>query len=291
MKKLGFIVVSAFIALMTSCSEGGSNGKLKTDIDSLSYAIGMSQTQGLKDYLVSMKMDTTNMDEFVKGLKEGMKDTNKKDEARMLGMQIGQQIKNQMITGLNQQLFGNDSTQTINTKIFMDAFIGATLGKPCDMTMEQAQMFVQQNMDRIRSKSMEKTYAANKEAGAKFLAANKSKEGVKTTPSGLQYKVIKQGDGPVPTPDSRVKVTYKGTLIDGTVFDQSPKGNPISFMANQVIKGWTEALTMMPVGSKWVVYIPQELAYGAREAGQIKPFSTLIFEMELNGIENAPEKQ
>jgi len=104
--------------------------------------------------------------------------------------------------------------------------------------------------------------------------------------AALQYKIIKEGNGAVPTDSSKVKVNYKGTLIDGTQFDSSyDRKEPTTFRANQVIKGWTEALTMMPVGSKWELYIPQELAYGAREAGQIKPFSTLIFEVELVGIE------
>ena len=102
----------------------------------------------------------------------------------------------------------------------------------------------------------------------------------------MQYKIIKEGKGAVPTDSSKVKVNYKGTLIDGTQFDSSyDRKEPTTFRANQVIKGWTEALTMMPVGSKWELYIPQDLAYGAREAGQIKPFSTLIFEVELVGIE------
>ena len=125
-----------------------------------------------------------------------------------------------------------------------------------------------------------------KAAGEKFLAENKTKEGVKTTESGLQYKVITEGKGEIPADTCKVKVNYKGTLIDGTEFASSYKRNePATFRANQVIKGWTEALTMMPVGSKWELYIPQELAYGSRESGQIKPFSTLIFEVELVGIE------
>ena len=134
---------------------------------------------------------------------------------------------------------------------------------------------------------MEKKYADNKAAGEKFLAENKTKEGIVTTPSGLQYKIITKGTGEIPADSSKVKVNYKGTLIDGTEFDSSYKRKePATFRANQVIKGWTEALTMMPVGSKWELYIPQELAYGARETGgPIKPFSTLIFEVELVGIE------
>ena len=119
------------------------------------------------------------------------------------------------------------------------------------------------------------------------MEENKTKEGVITTESGLQYKVIKAGNGEIPTKESSVKVNYKGTLIDGTEFDSSYKRNaPATFRADQVIKGWTEALTMMPVGSKWELYIPQEMAYGSRETGGlIKPFSTLIFEVELLEIE------
>ena len=124
--------------------------------------------------------------------------------------------------------------------------------------------------------------AVNEEEGQKFLAANAKKEGVKTTPSGLQYKVLVEGKGEVPAADSRVKVNYKGTLIDGTEFDSSYKRNtPATFGVSQVIKGWTEALKMMPVGSKWQIFVPQELAYGSRETGKIKPFSTLVFEVEL----------
>ena len=153
--------------------------------------------------------------------------------------------------------------------------------------MEEARAFVQARTEAIKAKALEEKYGENKAAGEKFLAENKTKEGVVTTESGLQYKVIKAGKGEIPTKESTVKVNYKGTLIDGTEFDSSYKRNaPASFRADQVIKGWTEALTMMPVGSKWELYIPQELAYGARETGgQIKPFSTLIFEVELLEIE------
>ena len=127
-----------------------------------------------------------------------------------------------------------------------------------------------------------KQYGPNKATGEKWLAANKTKAGVKTLPSGVQYKVIKVGNGPLPKDTSTVKVNYEGRTIDGKVFDSSYKrGQPITLRANQVIKGWTEALVHMPAGSVWEVYIPQNLAYGDREQGQIKPFSTLIFKIEL----------
>lgn len=132
----------------------------------------------------------------------------------------------------------------------------------------------------------EKTSKGNIEAGEKFLAENAKREGVVTLPSGLQYEIITKGDGPVPTADKTVKVHYHGTLIDGTVFDSSVRrGEPATFGVTQVISGWVEALQLMPVGSKWKLYLPYNLAYGSQGAGNaIAPYSTLIFEVELIDI-------
>lgn len=287
MKKVSIFMAIAAAASLASCTAQAPKANLKTDIDSLSYSIGMAQTQGLKGYLTGrLDVDTAYMAEFIKGLNEGANKTSKKDIAYMAGLQIGQQISNQMMKGINQELFAGDSTKTISKDNFMAGFIAGTLEKGGVMTMEAAQEYTRTAMETIKAKAMEEKYADNKAAGEKFLAENKTKEGVKTTESGLQYKVITEGKGEIPADTCKVKVNYKGTLIDGTEFDSAYKRNePATFRANQVIKGWTEALTMMPVGSKWELYIPQELAYGSRESGQIKPFSTLIFEVELVGIE------
>lgn len=287
MKKVSIFMAIAAAASLASCTAQAPKANLKTDIDSLSYSIGMAQTQGLKGYLTGrLDVDTAYMAEFIKGLNEGANKTSKKDIAYMAGLQIGQQISNQMMKGINQELFAGDSTKTISKDNFLAGFIAGTLEKGGVMTMEAAQEYTRTAMETIKAKAMEEKYADNKAAGEKFLAENKAKEGVKTTESGLQYKVITEGKGEIPADTCKVKVNYKGTLIDGTEFDSSYKRNePATFRANQVIKGWTEALTMMPVGSKWELYIPQELAYGSRESGQIKPFSTLIFEVELLGIE------
>ena len=287
MKKVSIFMAIAAAASLASCTAQAPKANLKTDIDSLSYSIGMAQTQAQKGYLTGrLDVDTAFMAEFIKGLNEGANKTSKKDIAYMAGLQIGQQISNQMMKGINQELFAGDSTKTISKDNFMAGFIAGTLEKGGVMTMEAAQEYTRTAMETIKAKAMEEKYADNKAAGEKFLAENKAKEGVKTTESGLQYKVITEGKGEIPADTCKVKVNYKGTLIDGTEFDSSYKRNePATFRANQVIKGWTEALTMMPVGSKWELYIPQELAYGSRESGQIKPFSTLIFEVELVGIE------
>ena len=285
MKKLMFVAVMAIIAAgFTACGNSAPRASLKTDVDTMSYAIGMAQTQGLKDYLVnSLGVDTAYMGEFIKGLNEGVNaGENAKKAAYYAGIQIGQQISTRMVKGINREVFGDDSTKSISMKNFMAAFISATTGKKSLMTMDQAQLIAQSKMREIKSREMMKTYGPNKEAGEKFLKENATKEGVKTLANGVQYKVLTEGTGAVPTDTSLVKVHYEGRLIDGKVFDSSYKrGEPAVFRANQVIKGWTEALCHMPAGSVWEVYIPQDQAYGEREQGDIKPFSALIFKIEL----------
>ena len=286
MKKFTFAAIAAVAAVtLFSCGNGAPKANLKSDVDTLSYAIGMAQTNGLKDYLVNrLDIDTAYMDEFIKGLNEGANaGDDKKKAAYYAGIQIGQQISNQMVKGINHELFGNDSTKTISLKNFMAGFISGTTGKGGLMTVDSAQMVAQTLMQSIKAKTMEKEFGPNREAGEKFLAENAKKEGVKTLEGGVQYKVIKEGTGAIPADTSRVKVNYEGRLLDGTIFDSTYKrGEPAEFRCNQVIKGWTEALIHMPAGSVWEVYVPQEKAYGARQQGNdIKPFSMLIFKIEL----------
>ena len=289
MKKFTFAAIALIAALAASFSSCGNSPKanLKNDIDTVSYTIGMSQTQGLKEYLVNqLGVDTTYMDAFIKGLNEGAKaGDDKKTAAYYAGIQIGQQISNQMIKGLNRELFGEDSTKTVSMKNFLAGFIAGTTGKNQLMTIEQANEIAQAKVQAIKAREAEKQYGDNKAAGEKFLAENAKKEGVKILPSGVQYKVIKEGSGEIPADSSTVVVNYEGKTIDGKVFDSSyDRKEPVTFPTNRVIKGWTEALVHMPVGSIWEVYIPQELAYGERSTGQLKPFSALIFKIELISI-------
>jgi FKBP-type peptidyl-prolyl cis-trans isomerase FklB len=157
-----------------------------------------------------------------------------------------------------------------------------------DQEAQSVMTDMQMEMQKKQQTKMAEMGAANKQAGDAFLAANKTKEGVVTTPSGLQYKVLKQGTGPKPTTADSVVCNYRGTLIDGTEFDSSYKrGQPATFAVSGVIKGWTEALQLMPVGSKWQLFIPPDLAYSDHGAGaQIGPNSTLIFDIELLSIED-----
>lgn len=288
MKKTGFIAVAAVAALMASCSSSTPKADMKSDIDSLSYSIGMAQTQGLKDYLVNrVGVDTTYLNEFIKGLNEGANaGDDKKKTAYYAGIQIGQQISQQMIKGINYEVFGDDSIQTISLKNFMAGFVAGVTGENGEMTMEKAQEFATEKMRSVKASHLEKTYGDNKKKGEAYLDSIAKKPGIKKLANGVYYEVVTEGKGEIPADTTRVKVNYEGKLIDGTVFDSSYKRNePATFRCNQVIPGWTEALTHMPVGSKWIVYIPQDQAYAEREAGQIKPFSALVFTIDLLSIE------
>jgi FKBP-type peptidyl-prolyl cis-trans isomerase FklB len=177
----------------------------------------------------------------------------------------------------------------LNADIFAQTVQKTLQNEPLDMTPEEANAIVNKQYQ----KNLLLKYEKNLNEGRAFLNQNKNAPGVVTLPSGLQYKVIKTGKGAIPTLIDRVQVHYRGTLIDGTEFDSSHKdGKPVTFALMGVIAGWTEALSMMPTGSKWMLYVPQELAYGSQQKGQlIVPFSALIFEVELLSIEKQPVRQ
>ncbi len=260
--------------------------KLVSGSDSLSYTAGMSSTMGLVDYLLQQKVDTALMADFVRGFNETVsKNSNDpREKAYLMGVTIAQQLQERMLPGLEKELEG--TADSLATSVFYKGFADALLQDTTFFQMHDATSFFRGRMEAAKAAKDEKLYGANREAGKQFLAANAKKDSVITLPSGLQYKVLKQGTGEVPTLSDKVMVNYEGRLIDGTVFDASKNhgDKPAEFRPTDVIKGWTEVLTMMPVGSKWQIYIPFDLAYGSREAGQIKPYSALIFDIELVGI-------
>ena len=177
----------------------------------------------------------------------------------------------------------------LDNKILLQAFRDALAGRKLLMTDDEVKATMtalQADMRKKQGEKMQQLAETNKKAGEDFLAANKAKEGVVTLPSGLQYKILTAGTGPKPAVTDSVVCNYKGTLLDNTEFDSSYKrGQPATFPVGQVIKGWTEALQLMPVGSKWQLFIPSDLAYGPRgSAPTIGPNSTLIFEVELLSI-------
>lgn len=257
--------------------------QLVTASDSLSYAAGMVMTSGLAEYLErQLKVDTAYMADFVKGFSEAVKgEETPQEHARRAGRQIADQVRNGML-GRMKDDFTNTPDSIIEETLFR-GFVDALSSDTTVMNTAGAdELFKEKQRYNQAVRVMRLT-----QEGRDFLAANAKKEGVITTPSGLQYKVLVKGKGEVPQANDKVKVHYEGRLIDGTVFDASSKHGtePATFQPNQVIKGWTEALTMMPVGSKWQLYIPQELGYGDRQAGNIPPYSVLIFDVELVSIE------
>lgn len=286
MKKIiSSIAVISALVFATSCTNS-ANVKVETSADSLAYAAGIVNSDGLVDHITTRLMiDPEYIPQVLDGIKESFKSSSPADDAKNLGRQLGSQLKNQILPYINETIYpaGNDS---LDADIFLSAFLAAVNEEETLMDATVANAYFRTESEKVRSANMEAAYADNKEAGLAFLEANKSVEGVQVTESGLQYKVVKMGKGKKPSATDRVKVHYHGTLIDGKVFDSSvERGEPALFALNQVIPGWTEGLQLMPVGSKFTFYIPSELAYGDRKTGEIEPYSALIFEVELLGIE------
>ena len=287
MKKI-IIAAAGTVLLLGSCNKGGNtNANLKTEVDSVSYEVGLSNSRGIKEYLSQrLGVDTAYLDDFIKGVKQGAQaGEDKKKAAYYAGIQIGQQLGTQMFKGLNYEIYGEDSTKTISLKNLIAGFVAGARGKGMAMTYDEALKNAQRHVDHLKSSTLEKSFGPNKKAGENFIAKMKATAGVKELPGGTLYKVIKEGKGAIPTSTSRVHVSYEGRLIDGKVFDSSYKNNdgkPVEVNVNQMIPGWTQALTHMPAGSTWEVYIPQDQAYGTRDVGNlIKPFSALVFKLEL----------
>lgn len=256
---------------------------LASSSDSLSYALGMTMTSGLLPYLQQQfKVDTAYMGDFVRGFNETVNGSeDPREVALRAGRQIAEQLKQNMLPRAKAD-FADTPDSVVNALLFR-GFTDALTADTAVMKAAEAENLFKTKQQLNQQARVERL----SKPGRDFLAENAKKEGIIVTPSGLQYKVLVKGEGDVPQATDKVKVHYEGRLIDGTVFDASSKHGtePTTFRADQVIRGWTEALTMMPVGSKWQLFIPQELAYGERQAGNIPPYSALIFDVELVEIE------
>lgn len=258
---------------------------LVTPDDSVAYIYGIATSRGLKQHVLNnLKVDSTYLNLFAEGVlnRVNTDDSDQKTHAINSGWEIGNQLC-QMVARFSKDYYDEDG-KLIDRKIMANAML-ESLFEGADITPEDAGNKLNEVMTKRKAELNEKKYGELKRAGEKFLAENKTKDGVVTLPSGLQYKVLVKGDEKSARAgrNDNVKVNYEGRLIDGTVFDSSYKrGEPNTFRPSQVIKGWTEALTMMPVGAKWELYIPYNLGYGENGAGNnIKPFSALIFTVEL----------
>lgn len=261
-------------AVKGKCPHKVKTVELKNFTDSINYAFGMLNGDQMRMYLLANDTDGTAQRDFIENINKAMKVRARNPQLVMMGKQIGSAIREQEPTGL----LGLENVAT-NFELIKQGFVNGMYDYDTQFDSRTAGEYIENTMTQIK-------YGEAIAAGKKFLEENKLKESVITTESGLQYEVIKMGKGAKPTATDKVKVHYHGTLTDGTVFDSSvDRGEPITFALNQVIPGWTEGVQLMPVGSKFRFYVPQELGYGARQAGSIPPYSTLIFEVELLGIE------
>lgn len=246
-----------------------------SEADSTSYAFGMAQSRGLMDFLVGrMHLDTLYIDDFKQAFIEALdRGTDPKFVAQRAGINIAQQVVEQIMPQAESAM--GEMELAFDKNAFLNGFLAGTFENAEVMNTETAANLVEQKQEQAKH-----AYENNNK---KWLEENAKNAGVVTLPSGLQYKVLTEGTGKVAGKDDNVTVKYEGKMIDGTVFDSSYTRTPdtTSFKPTQVIKGWTEALCMMPEGSVWELYIPQELAYGERPAGKIKPYSTLIFKVEV----------
>lgn len=285
MKKTLLIVAAAIVAF-GSCNKGGiPKGNPETDLDTLSYELGVANSQGVKMYIANqLGVDTAYMDEFYKGFAAAAQAGNdKKLAAYYAGVQIGQQVGTQVYSAANSELFGSDSTKTINLTQLVAGFIEGAKGEP-KINLEQIKRELTKRVEAYKDQNLTKTYGENKKKSDAFIAQKAKEADVKKLPGGTLYRVISEGTGPVPAPTNKVQVIYEGKTIDGNVFDSSEKNNggkPTEVMLNQVVPGWQEALSIMPEGSEWELYIPYNQAYGNRDMGTIKPYSALIFKIKL----------
>ena len=289
-----FAIISLAALSLTACGSGSSSTP-QTEIDSLSYAIGVARTDGLDAYLRQQGVEEDQLVTFLRGFRAGARQTAPDEIAYNVGVQVGQMVSKNWVKSLNAQIFGEeDSVSTINRELLLAGFVDAVSGDSTGFlpNIPVARTFVEKHMNDLRERMMAEKYAAYKDSCERYLVENRQKEGVVETESGLQYRIIKEGKGAVPTKSDKVKVVYTGQLIDGTEFDRSKDDQPTTFRITQVVKGWQEALQMMPVGSRWELVIPSDLGYGSKEnRGAIRPFSTLIFDVELIEIEPKADKK
>lgn len=314
-------LVSLFAVSIISCTNQSSNNAIESKVDSVSYVMGVLDGERLNQSFAQAGLDdVVDMEVYLNALLDAANEKELRllpDSNRMVVQNFFREFQTNkmmsaqdtsgmvpafapaasLVDSVSYLMGASDGKGLINSfknagldtlvkvNLYLDALITSAKKLEVKIEGEANMQMVNEFFEAQKEKDLMSQFGANKAAGEEFLAKNKAVEEVTVTASGLQYEIIKEGNGPRPTFTDKVRVHYTGTLIDGTVFDSSvERGEPAEFGVGQVIKGWTEALQLMPVGSKWKLYIPYDLAYGTRDNGQIKPYSMLIFEVELLDI-------
>lgn len=296
---LGALLVP--MTLLVACGKQDkktSSVKLGSEIDTVSYALGMSQAptpEMIKGYLMQAGSDSAYVDAFFKGMKDGINaGDDKKEMAYQMGMQAGLNVKSRLFPQIEQQIFGKDSTQHLSGDKFLAGMldgknsVSALFDKGgVPYNTQTVNPFLKDLMGALTAKANEKLYGDSKKKNEEFIKNMAKQPGVKPLAGGVYYKELTPGTGAQPTKDQIAEVSYEGRLMGGKVFDSS-NGKTIEFPVGGVIPGFTTALLNMKVGAEWIVYIPWNQAYGAQESGPIPPYSALTFKVKLVGVKNAP---
>lgn len=290
MKRLSLMMAAtamATAAMFTACNTGNPKATFKNELDTLGYSHGVKFGRQIASQIQmgQLPVDSAYMADFVRGIREGYTTADdKKKTAYNLGLLIGQNL-NGSVDVLDEQIAIVDSTKSVPRNNVLAGFLAALTNKRMQLTAYQADSAYNSFSMKLRAQEMEAVYGANRAEGEEFIAKMAAQEGVQKTVNGVYYKVIKQGNGPTAGMNDRVKLDYEGWLADGTVFDSSIKRNqPAVFSVGSLVPGFSEALKLMPMGSEWEIYIPQELAYGSQKAGQIMPYSALAFKIKTYEI-------
>ncbi len=288
MKKIYFLPFLAFVTVLLSSCGNSTVTRLDNPADSLAYAQGVRAADGFT-YNATQRLgvDSTLIGSMMKGMEDAFFNTSEKQRAYNIGVQYGVALREQFLKNVYNRMLAYGDSAGLNEELFFDAFKAVVYDEELVIDASTAAAYCSRADYLRKLRYNEVKYADVRASSDDFMEVNASQPGVHVTESGLQYRIEKQGNGPKPTENSRVVINYKGTLLDGTEFDSSYQRNkPSTFSVDKVVKGFSEGLQLMPVGSKYTLYVPYDLGYKDNDNNpKIKPYSTLIFEVELLSIE------
>jgi FKBP-type peptidyl-prolyl cis-trans isomerase FklB len=273
---LSILVVMVFFG----CDNRPEKAVLRNDIDSLSYAVGVVEAQDIRDYLRQQGVDSMYINEFIKGLYEGAKSgDDKKKDAYIVGLQVGQQLANGMMSGLNREVFQGDSSKSVSLNNLLAGFVSGVTGRNMLISYNIADTTAHRLITSLRDKNTISRFAHNKVKSERYMAAMEQEDGIHKLKGGVLYRVITTGNGSIPSDTSKVTITTECYNIDGDILKE--KTTQVVDLSKNTIPGLVDAITHMTSGSEWEVYIPWEKAFSNRTVDQIPPYSALRFKIRL----------